>query len=301
MKEKLSPHIIAVMALVVFIVLGLACASSPPYGGPDAEVKYVEYNIRNNRNYFAGGDEENPSDYRAGMGFKAITFLRIIDNEFQIDTGGGNYISFNIETVNELYPSFEVRFNTSQPKPSIVYISVHPKDPANPEKDLYFRLDRIEGLLSLERANNIVAREEAAKMKREKEEAERTAQEEARRLAREEANRYDPAKFIIVPSNFRPADYTKADLFAAVAASEKLEVRAFGWGYTVYTPSREFVSDVVFVSQNGTDITFRTDDNAIRKSMKVGSRTGLTAGQKVRIYYIAFNMDDWRVHAIEKL
>jgi len=37
MKEKLTPHIIAVMAFVVFIVLGLACASVP-----ESEPKYLE-------------------------------------------------------------------------------------------------------------------------------------------------------------------------------------------------------------------------------------------------------------------
>jgi len=34
MKEKMTPHIIAVMALAVFIVLGLACANVPPAGPP---------------------------------------------------------------------------------------------------------------------------------------------------------------------------------------------------------------------------------------------------------------------------
>jgi hypothetical protein len=96
-----------------------------------------------------------------------------------------------------------------------------------------------------------------------------------------------------VPSNFQPVDYTKADLFDAVAASER-------WPYTITYGSR-FVSDVVFVSQNGTDITFRTDDNAIRRSMKVDARTGLTMGQRVRIYYIAYKIEEWRVTAIERL
>jgi len=34
MKEKMTPHIIAVTAFVVFIVLGLACATTPPQGPP---------------------------------------------------------------------------------------------------------------------------------------------------------------------------------------------------------------------------------------------------------------------------
>jgi hypothetical protein len=134
---------------------------------------------------------------------------------------------------------------------------------------------------------------------------ERQKAENARRQARIEANRYDPAKFIIVPDTFSPADYTKADLFDAVAASEKLqaylEPGTYEWFDIFGVYSRDFVSDVVFVSQNGTDITFRTEDNAISKRMKVDSRTGLTSGQKVRIYYRAYRIRDWRITAIERL
>jgi hypothetical protein len=65
-------------------------------------------------------------------------------------------------------------------------------------------------------------------------------------------------------------------------------------------PSIDFVSDVVFVSQDGTNITFRTEDNAISKRMKVDSRTGLVSGQKIRIYYTAYRIQDWRVIAIER-
>jgi len=104
-----------------------------------------------------------------------------------------------------------------------------------------------------------------------------------------------------VPSDFKPADYTKADLFAAVATAEKFSsAPQIVFGFVGYE-NKDFVSDVVFVSQNGTDITFRTEDNAIRKSMKVGSRTGLTAGQKVRVYYTAYRIKDWTIDAIERL
>ena len=118
----------------------------------------------------------------------------------------------------------------------------------------------------------------------------------------EEPNRYDPANFIIVLSNFFPANYRKADLFEAVAASERLGISGMtpsgiDWG----APAIDFVSDVVFISQNGTDITFRTVDNAISKRMKVDSRTGLTSGQKVRLYYTAYRIQDWRIVAIERL
>jgi tetratricopeptide (TPR) repeat protein len=123
--------------------------------------------------------------------------------------------------------------------------------------------------------------------------------------AAEEANSNDSGKFILAPSGFSPANYTKADLFDAVAASERLQAYLDPGTYEEFdifgVYSRNFSSDVVFVSQNGTDITFRTEDNAIRKSMKVDSRTGLTSGQKVRIYYRAYRIQDWRVAAIERL
>jgi hypothetical protein len=62
-----------------------------------------------------------------------------------------------------------------------------------------------------------------------------------------------------------------------------------------------FCHFLLFVSQNGTDITFRTADNAIRKTMKVDSRTGLTVGQKVRIYYTVYRIKDWTIDAIERM
>jgi tetratricopeptide (TPR) repeat protein len=112
-------------------------------------------------------------------------------------------------------------------------------------------------------------------------------------LARIEANRYDPAAFIIVPASFLPADYTKADLLEATAASEKMKLG---------DNAKKFVSDVVFVRQDGTSVTFRTDDNAISRTMKVDSRTGLTSGQRVRVYYNATRLEiDWRIIAIEQL
>ena len=95
-----------------------------------------------------------------------------------------------------------------------------------------------------------------------------------------------------MPSDFRPANYTRADLFDAVAVS-----RAMSYNSSI----RRFVSDVVFVRQDGTNITFRTDDNAISATMKVASRTGLTPGQRVRIYYTLDWPYDWWVRAIERL
>ena len=120
---------------------------------------------------------------------------------------------------------------------------------------------------------------------------------EAERLADEDANRYDPSKFTIVPNNFKPANYTSIDLFDAVARVERV----------AYLMS-SFVSEVVFVNQNGTDILFGTADNAISQNMKVNARSGLTAGQRIRLYYSVikntdprYNLLEWNVIAIEQL
>jgi hypothetical protein len=133
-------------------------------------------------------------------------------------------------------------------------------------------------------------------------EAEQTAAADAKKKAEEEANKYDASKFTVVPSNFKPAEYTKADLFDAVATVEKLPRGDGSFMDAIFT-TKSFVSDVIFVGQNGTDIQFKTADNAISQYMKVSGRSGLTAGQKVRLYYqVSKNpLTEWKVAAIEKL
>jgi hypothetical protein len=128
-----------------------------------------------------------------------------------------------------------------------------------------------------------------------------TDAEDAKKKALEEANKYDAAKFTIVPADFKPADYTKKDLFDAVSTSEKM-LRGNGSPDFLGFFSENFVSDVVFVSQSGTDITFKTADNAISQNMKVDGRSGLSAGQKARVYYrVSKNpLTEWRVIAIER-
>jgi len=138
---------------------------------------------------------------------------------------------------------------------------------------------------------------------------EQAATAEAKRKAEEEANKYDPSKFAVLPSNFKPADYTSVDLFRAVSdsgnlqrASNKQEAiigSAFlgGWGYVL-----EYKSDLTFVRQNGTDITFSSDDKAITQIMTIDQRSGLQAGQKVRVYYMITRspLTTWDVVAIER-
>jgi hypothetical protein len=153
-------------------------------------------------------------------------------------------------------------------------------------------ITKIEGLRPVE---EIAAEEEARK-----EDARKVA--EAARMAEEAANRYDASKFTVVHSDFKPANYGRTDLFDAVSAAERMLRDTRGlpdWA----SPSRRFVSDVVFVRQTGTDIEFKTADNAVSQNMKVDSRSGLTAGQRVCVYYtITKNpLTEWRAIAIERL
>ena len=133
----------------------------------------------------------------------------------------------------------------------------------------------------------------------------------AKKIAEQEAEREAYQQFLsnftIVPSDFNPSRYTSIDLFTAVADIEKMRgvnpnSHNTGLGDLALT-TRLYVSDVVFVNQNGTDILFRTDDNAISQNMKVDGRSGLTANQRVRLYYRVTKhpLADWRVVAIERL
>jgi Ni/Co efflux regulator RcnB len=138
------------------------------------------------------------------------------------------------------------------------------------------------------------------------EEADRKARVEADRQAREEANRYDPSKFTMVPSDFKPADYTSIDLFKAAAnsknlqrASNKRDAKLIGMGLNFILL---YKSDLTFVSQNGTDIIFSSDDKAITQNMTIDQRSGLQAGQRVRVYYEISRAPSttWDIVAIER-
>jgi hypothetical protein len=63
-----------------------------------------------------------------------------------------------------------------------------------------------------------------------------------------------------------------------------------------------YVSDLTFVRQDGTDIIFSSDDNAITQQMTIDQRSGLKAGQKARVYYMITRspLTTWDVEAIER-
>jgi len=289
MKRKWSSHIIAVMTLVVFVLLALGSGASSPSivhqepVGPRTDEEWAEEYRKRGWYSFANRDytsalaninmaielDPNNADcyYNRGRVYYAQKNNDAALNDYkkalEIDPQGSNTCAF----LGELY------YDAGDYDTALKY---------------YNRSISI-------RANNDVAINGIKKI-------EEARAAEARRIAREEANRYDPAKFTIVPSDFAPADYTSIDLFAAVADVEKGGTY-YGNSY-VFIP-REYVSVsvVVFVSQNGTDTRFRTTDNAISQNMKVDGRSGLTSGQRVRLYYrVAKNpLAEWRVVAIERL
>jgi len=145
----------------------------------------------------------------------------------------------------------------------------------------------------------------------------RKAQEaEAQRLAVEEANKYNPLNFTLLPEDFKPSDYKKIDLFDAVSSVSRMQRGNGSIGDTLFgtllqsdevygglSSIQYYCSEVIFVSQSGTTIKFKTEDNAISQNMNISSRSGLTANQRVRIYYVVSKnpLEEWNVKAIEKL
>ena len=166
----------------------------------------------------------------------------------------------------------------------------------------------------------------AEKAEAERRETERIAEIERLETARiAEAERAEAARiaelekwknFILRPGNFNPAEYKKVDLFEAVSAVDKMVRGSGSFGDLLFgelftsdeklgflSNIQYFVSELVFVSQNGTNIRFKTYDNAISQDMKINARSGLTEGQKANIYYrVSKNpQTEWQVYAIEKL
>ena len=304
MREKWTMHISVIVVFVFFIVLVLACESMPG-SSQEASMAYKEIPFSELKDRRAQGNSQwegfiveayikktaAPGDF-----FEIASDLTYTDTEKNCgvhrlsDTSGFPSNHINSKYV-ELYNQI-LRFDAN--KKYRIYICVCDR---YDDGRRFSYIDKVEGLF--EDHAVIAAREKAESEAADEAERQERAQERANASRRVQEN------LIIGPSNFSPSGYANADLFAAVAASERLqaylqpgtyeELDLFG----VY--SRKFASDVIFVSQSGTDVVFRAEDNAIRKSMKVDSRTGLTVGQKVRIYYTIYRIKDWRVEAIERL
>jgi len=289
MKEKWTPHIIAVTAFVVFIVLGLACASAPESDVSDSNKQKSKETVSAEKYFEQGEKYEEKKDWQFAI-LQYNNAIRLNPNFVKAYINRG----LSYKEWGKAEVSSDVTSKEKLTKALEYY------DFALSDLNKALELNTIPDNQQL--INGAIAEAKTEKGKIEANLAAKIAQEkaleEADRRAKEEAKK----NFIIIPEDWSPARYTKVDLFAAVAASEKLGINPlFMYGNTPIYPSEDFVSEVLFVSQNGTDITFRTADNAIRKTMKVGSRTGLTAGQKVRIYYSAYRIKDWTIDAIERM
>lgn len=144
------------------------------------------------------------------------------------------------------------------------------------------------------------------------EEDRQTAEEERQNeLLRQRLN-----NFIYKSKSFTAKDiqeYKNGDIFEAASASRNLQITsnkqdalikqlesAFMLGLGgVYI--LQYVSNLTFVRQNGTDIVFSSDDEAISQRMIIDQRSGLQPGQKVRVYYMVTQspLTTWDVIAIE--
>jgi len=272
MKEKLTPHIIAVMAFVVFVVLGLACASVPK------DYKEISpASLTNNINE-PKIVTETRLKYLTGT---SIVVLLDVPHKSLYNVG-------SVKNLNEIL--LEERIEAD--KVYRVYMTFE-------SYDIGFIVDRIDGLMSVEEAQARIDKRNADK--KVAEEAQKQKQE-AEQKAKQEAWEAATKNFIIMPENWNPVHYTKTDLFKAVAASKDLKIYSSKvdaiWGGSFLW----CVSDLKFVRQNGTDITFSSDDNSITQIMSIDQRSGLQAGQKVRVYYDITRspVTRWDVIAIEK-
>jgi hypothetical protein len=165
MKEKWTPHIIAVMAFVVFIVLGLACASEPPPSAPvqPKEIVYQEITAK---------DLQEAKNYKSGQGFKIIDGIEYKDGDelFGLKSDAQR-LRFGTRIIGD--DNYTINARIAGIEKFTFYILVINYGTGNA-----FGIDRIEGLRSLDEVRAEVAAKKAEEAA--KKEAERVAQEEAR-------------------------------------------------------------------------------------------------------------------------
>jgi hypothetical protein len=286
MKGKWTPHIIAVMAFVVFIVLGLACAST------DESVQNEDDRLNTNDIQIVYDEipfsKQIEKATEPSHGLIVEAFIGQYDPQYVLLCDAPILNPYNSPSNTISIRKNFIWFRDNHGSIDLYTNDLVPLFDKNTKYKVYIRersVEKIEGLLSPEQANAL--------------QSQKKAEEKA---ADEKANRYDASKFTIVPPNFRPTAYTSIDLFKAVSDVEKMKSSLELYGKTGLV-NEWYVSDVIFVNQNGTDIRFRTSDNAITQSMKVDGRSGLTSGQRVRLYYTVTKdlIAEWRVVAIERL
>jgi len=316
MKEKLTPHIIAVMAFVVFIVLGLACASAPEPSASESAKNHYERGERfaEERNWYRAIQEYsqaielNPNFTDAYIN-RAYAYYQE-KNYDQAEADCNKAIDLDPNNFKPYYYRGPI-YHTRGGRKVSSFITT--KDDLTKAIEYYDHAlsdyTKALELCTVPDVQQFITKQiDLAKTEKEKIE---TSLATVR--AREEANKYDPSKFTVIPSNFTPSDYTSIDIFKAVSSSKDLRIASNkdeaivnqmrsmftlgGGNYILY-----YVSDLKFVRQSGTDITFSSDDNAITQIMSIDQRAGLQAGQKVRVYYEITRspLTTWDVIAIEK-
>jgi hypothetical protein len=291
MKNKMIKHGIAVIGIAILAFLSIACGATTPPSAPTSSTQPVPAQSNNIM------QERLAQAWELSLGTEVFNNLGAGEEHwFSFQATGAEkvvvYTSGNTDTYLECYNSNNRKISENndggEGRNARLVINVQTGS------TYLFKL-RGSGI-GINGPYSIIVLDAGI------EEEARQQVEEARRLAAEEVNRYDPSKFTLVPSNFRPADYLSRDLFNVVAFVGGLD---FSTALPSFANTQQFVSDVVFVRQDGTDIWFRTSDNAITQSMKISARSGLTSGQRVRLYYSvrkdSYSLPVWQVIAIERL
>jgi len=294
MKKK-SPDFFA--ALVMFLLLGCATTASA--------LDYKEISVDDlakNRSVYREKPPKNGFIIKGVITNNSPDGYLKIDNKIDVSLHGNNSCGkdHKCSFKGEQYNINDVRKCASDNRTITIYVN-HYRGLDLYKGAWYLYADKIEGLMTMEEAAAYEAEKEAAKRKATEEKA------EARRRMLE--------NFIVKPSNpnFDPSQFSSVDLFKAVSVSKNLQ-RTSNETEAITNEALSslmgisgkiagiFVSDLVFVSQNGTDITFSSDDNAISQLMTIDQRSGLQVGQKVRVYYVVTRSPllTWNIRAIER-
>jgi len=229
MKKDWRMHIVVVKVLVVFIVLGLACASEPEY------VKIP------------------PENFKIVLNSKFVTETRISIN---YDIWGIRSLTL-LDTAGKIEVSVK-NFNEELLKERIEKDKVYTIYCSN-----YIDVDRIDGLMPVEEAKAKIAKEEAAKAKQAaekaaKEEAQKVQQEQARKAEQERlANLYKQAGNNLGNLRNTSRRYTDTSLFLIATYN-------FGDGNYVFeqrTTSSNFLDQALLNDQ--TMGTYRVNGNTV--------------------------------------
>lgn len=116
-------------------------------------------------------------------------------------------------------------------------------------------------------------------------------------------NTFDRNDFYYISDGFQPSIYEQIDLLKGVANGQKMEVHTVYFNYAPLYVGYEplyYVSDAVFVRQQGTNVTFKTHDSIIQQNMIVDSKIELNGGETVTIFYVIENPFEYYVVAIKK-